>query len=222
MLDDRADEKKTGFILTERDRKMLREINRWKCPLGRHIQRLADFTGARATDRRLKKLIDAGYLERKHYIYGIPGIYFVTAKAKGAIGIRYYKYSIRLDEIAHDISVLDTAIYVHEVLGVTYTDILSERELHSVDGFSNRKHQPDFVYMKDGKKHAVEIELTPKSKQRFEANLKSNYKEYDSQLWVVPANGHKIKGMLEHSMQMYPDVEMLSLETIEEHMKKDV
>ena len=79
--------KEKGFLITERDKKILFEINRWNCPLGRHIKRLAGFSGIRAMDRRLKELIETGYIKRKYYVYGIPGIYSITPKAKKAIGI---------------------------------------------------------------------------------------------------------------------------------------
>lgn len=208
-----------NFVITERDKQMLREINRWKCPLGRHIKRFSEFSGTRAMDRRLKKLIEAGYLERKYYVYGIPGIYSITPKAKGALGISYYKYHLRLDEISHNIATLDTAIYVHEKFGVLYCNMTSERELHRKDGFSNRKHQPDFLYRKDEKVCAVEVELTPKNQKRFEENVESNYTHYDSQLWVIPNTEYRIKNRLEACSEKYPDIEILSLEEVERHVK---
>ena len=66
--------------VTERDELILREIDRWRTCGSRHIRFLANFSGQRATDRRLKILIDAGYIERKKYLYGVPSIYFLTSK----------------------------------------------------------------------------------------------------------------------------------------------
>jgi DNA-binding Lrp family transcriptional regulator len=60
--------------IMERDKKVMREIDRWRVCLGRHIRELAGFTGERACDRRLRKLIEAGYIERKHILYGVPAI----------------------------------------------------------------------------------------------------------------------------------------------------
>ena len=59
----------------ERDMLILREVERWRVCGSRHIKFLAGFTGQRATDRRLKILIEAEYLERKKYLYGVPSIY---------------------------------------------------------------------------------------------------------------------------------------------------
>jgi len=68
--------------LVDRDYIIFREIDRWRVSLGRHICVVAGFTGQRACDRRLRKLIDAGYLERKKILYGLPGIYTNTNQAK--------------------------------------------------------------------------------------------------------------------------------------------
>ena len=46
--------------IMERDKKIMREIDRWRVCLGRHIRALAGFTGQRACDRRLRELIEAG------------------------------------------------------------------------------------------------------------------------------------------------------------------
>ena len=54
-----------GFRLVDRDIDIFREIERWRVVTGKHIGVLADFSGQRSCDRRLKKLIEAGYLERK-------------------------------------------------------------------------------------------------------------------------------------------------------------
>lgn len=51
--------------IVDRDRLIIREIDRWRVCLGRHIKELAGFTGQRACDRRLRKLINAGYIKKK-------------------------------------------------------------------------------------------------------------------------------------------------------------
>ena len=51
--------------LTDRDYLILGLVFRFRFCQGRHIKELAGFQGQRATDRRLRTLIDAGYLLRK-------------------------------------------------------------------------------------------------------------------------------------------------------------
>ena len=173
--------------LVERDRKIIRELDRWRVVQGRHIRELAGFSGQRACDRRLRKLIDAGYIKREKILYGVAGIYTNTIKAtkrEGLPGVRNRK--VRIEQIVHDIAVLDTAIFVSKVHGAKFEEMKTELELHRQDGFGVRKHRPDFTFPKDGKTICVEIELTLKSKQRFEANIKNNFSDYDKQIWIVP------------------------------------
>ena len=69
------------IILNERDIKIINEIQHWRFLLSRQIKVLGGFNGQRACDRRIKKLIEAGYIERKYIIHGIPRLYFITQKA---------------------------------------------------------------------------------------------------------------------------------------------
>ena len=48
------------MVLTERDVKIIKEIQHWRFLLSRQIKTLGGFNGQRACDRRLKKLIEAG------------------------------------------------------------------------------------------------------------------------------------------------------------------
>jgi len=59
--------------LVDRDYEIFREIERWRVALGRHLEELAGFTGLKACQRRLKKLKEAGYLERKRILFGKRG-----------------------------------------------------------------------------------------------------------------------------------------------------
>ena len=78
------------MILTERDRLILREISRWRGCLSRQVQLIGGFTGLRACDRRLKKLVDENLLTRKRYVYGLAGIYQITPKAQRLLGLDNY------------------------------------------------------------------------------------------------------------------------------------
>ena len=97
--------------VVERDKLILREVERWRVCGSRHIRFLAGFSGQRATDRRLKILIEAEYLERRKYLYGIPSIYFVTSKGKKLIQSNARLEKVKIEQIVHDMTVLDSAIY---------------------------------------------------------------------------------------------------------------
>ena len=198
--------------ITDRDYHIIREIDRWRIVLSRHIKEITGFAGKRACDRRLKKLIEAGYLTRKHILYGVPGIYRLTNKSKLLNPNADVDAKVRTEQIIHDIQVLDTAIQFHKERNIPYSDMMTEKELHKVDGYGNRNHQPDFVYTENGKKICVEIELSQKSKRKFEANIKNNFMKYDTQIWVVPSFNSKIACILSNHISRYSNIKIMNLE----------
>lgn len=207
---------KKGFVLNERDIMIIKEVGRWKFLLGRQIRKLASFSGERACDRRLKKLVDGNYLERKHILYGIPGLYFLGSSSRFITGPTY-KYKYKLDDISHNIAVVDTVIYLIETLNLKIDDFKSERQLHSLDGFSNRKHQPDFVFTEDGKNYCVEVELTPKNRQRFIKNAKDDFHNYDGTIWVIPKDNERIRNYIENSG--FPYMNIIYFEYVEKYVR---
>lgn len=204
----------SGVRLVERDYLILKEIDRWRVITGKHICNLCGFTGQRACDRRLSKLINAGFLNRKRIIYGIPGIYSLTASGRRLINVPDRNEQIRLEQITHDIAVLDTAIYFNRKFGIAFSDILTEKQLHQNDGFGVRKHRPDFVFTKDGNLFCVEVELTMKSKDRFSKNIISNFTDYYIQIWVVPDKHTNIASFLSVMKEDYPNIKIIELSEV--------
>jgi len=191
---------------------IIRLVYRFKFALGRHVGFLVGFSGARACDRRLKALTLAGYLKRKKYLYGVPYLYTTAHKGRILIGVNKRENKIRLEQITHDIYVLDTLIYFKEKYNLLLKHISSERELHIKEGFGTRKHQPDFVFIYEDKKYAVEVELTPKAKANLEKNVRDNYLSYDYQIWVT--NDNKVLSMLQNLLNEYPNIKIVRLEDI--------
>ena len=204
-------------ILNERDIKIIKEIQRWRFLLSRQIKVLGGFNGQRACDRRLKKLIEAGYIERKYIIHGIPRLYFITQKAVKLLDLEYRTANIRIEQIAHDIAVIDTAIYLITKENVDRASIITECDLKHKAGFGKcNKHFPDFTYTKDGHSCCVEIELSAKKLSTLERNIKSNYVAYDLQRWYV--DNTKVQANITAVGAKY-DVEILSLEGVIEFVR---
>jgi len=203
--------------LEERDFLILDLVHRFKFCLGRHIKVLAGFSGARASDRRLKLLVDVGYLQRKKYLYGIPYLYTLTHKGRILLSANKREDKIRIERIAHDIYVLDSLIFFLAKYNISLADIESEKELHIKDGFGTRKHQPDFIFTKNNKRYAVEIELNPKAKDRIENNIRDNYLNYDEQIWIAKDN--KIFATLQKFQNDYSNIEIMRLESILDYGK---
>ena len=205
--------------MIDRDYEILREIERWRFCQGRHVNLFAHFQNQRACDRRLKLLSDAGYIERKKVIYGVAGILYLTHKGKILIGANKRPDKIRLDNVNHDIAVLDTAIFFMLKNNIALSAIKTEKQLHIADGFSVRKHQPDFVYTQNQKTYCVEIELSQKSKQRLEENIRDNYTHYDFQIWVIPSSALKVRRYVQEYAVAYPNIQIIKLEEVQNYVK---
>ena len=196
----------------ERDELILKEINRWQCILGRHIKELAGFSGSRACDRRLKILLTAGYINRKKILFGIPYIYTLTNKSKKYLNLPIREDKIRIEQIKHDITVLDVLISLMNQSGLTLDNVISEKELHRLDGFGVRKHKPDFVINEKDKKVAIEIELSLKAVKTLEKNIKDNFMNYDIQIWYIERNNIKLNNILNEFQEKYSNLEIKYLE----------
>lgn len=206
-----------GIRLVERDYLILREIDRWRVITGKQICKIAGFSGQRACDRRLHKLLIAGILDRKRILYGIPAIYELTPRGKAIIGVPIKNERVRVEQIAHDMAVLDTAIYFSQKYAIAFSDIKSEKQLHKQDGFSVRKHRPDFVFIKNSKSFCVEVELTLKSKERFTKNIISNFTEYYKQIWIVPDSDTRIYTFLSEMIAIYPNIKIIEIKEVKSY-----
>lgn len=209
----------SNFRLVERDYLVFQEVNRWRVVTGKQIYILAGFSSQRTCDRRLKKLIENGYITRQKIIYGIPSIYSLTHQAKSLIGAPVRVEKIRLEQISHDIAVLNVAIYFHNVKDIPFLDMRTEKQLHSMDGFSNRKHRPDFIYTINGETFCVEVELSLKNKERLEKNIKQDFMNYDFTFWVVTDKENKIAQTIEQNRTNYPNIEILELRKMKEEFE---
>ena len=203
--------------IVDRDYKIIREIDRWRAVQGRHIKELAGFDGQRVCDKRLRKLIQAGYIKREKILYGVAGIYSNTSKARNIAAIANTDQKIRVEQIKHDIAVLDTAIYISKKHNIPFSDMTTEMELHRKDGFGVRKHRPDFIYTIDGKTTCVEIELTLKAKDRLEKNLHDNFMNYENQLWIVPSLHSPIADIIKRNIPKYLSIDIIELQEVQEY-----
>ncbi len=159
----------------------------------------------------------AGILDRKRILYGIPAIYELTPRGKAIIGIPIKNERVRVEQIVHDMAVLDTAIYFSHKYAIAFSDIKSEKQLHKQDGFAVRKHRPDFVFTKNEKSFCVEVELTMKSKERFSKNIIANFTDYHIQIWVVPDFNSKIYAFLCEMKESYPNIKIIDINEVKSY-----
>lgn len=201
----------SGIRLVERDYLILQTIDKWRIITGKHICNMCGFAGQRSCDRRLRKLSEVGVLSRKKLLYGFPGIYSLTSSGRKLIDVPNRNEQIRLEQITHDMVVADTAIYFNRKYGISFSDMTTEKQLHRQDGFSIRKHRPDFIFKRKGKTFCVEVELNLKSKGRFSQNIIGNFTDYDSQFWIVPDWNSKIAQFLLCMRESYPNIKIIEL-----------
>ena len=206
-----------SFRLVDRDYKLMKEVDRWRCVNGAQLCALAGFPSQRTCDRRLKILLEAGYITRKKILYGVPYLYFLTSKGQTLIHVQGAIKKVKIEQIVHDLEVVNTAVYLNKVKGIPYSDMTTEIELHRQDGFSNRKHRPDLIYSMEEKKTCVEVELTLKAKGRFLKNIEDNFMGYDMQLWIVPDKENKIATFLQDYQTKYINIEILELKEVQKH-----
>jgi len=115
-------------------------------------------------------------------------------------------------------TVLDTAIYFMHKESLSLNAITTEKQLHQLDGFGIRKHRPDFIYTKNNETNCVEVELSLKSKPRFESIIKDNFINYDTQFWIVEDTQSKIKNILIDNKTIYTNTEIINLEEVKKYV----
>jgi len=191
--------------LMQRDLNILMLVGRFTFMTGKVIKEFY-FSSDRTKERRLKILVDSGYLKREKILYGYPYFYTLTHKGRILIGLNKKASNVRIERIKHDLIVLDVLIQILEKYQLTINDIMTEKELHRKDGFSRRKHHPDFIFTYKNQTYAVEIELTVKAKDVLNKNIQLNYMAYDYQLWFVEKNNKKLIKNLDECGRKYDSI----------------
>lgn len=205
--------------LVPRDYLIVSTINKWRFCLSRQIKELVGFGTQSACNRRLKKLCEMGLIERKHILYGIPRLYFITPKAKEIFNLEFIsKNNVRIDKILHDILLIDTVIYFIKNKKIDLTYLKSERELRHTAGFSNSKHYPDFLFQYNSKNYCVEIELSVKNFTYLTKNVSENYKNYDGQIWIIDFGKLKLIDNLNKLKKDF-DIYIIDSEVIKNYIK---
>jgi hypothetical protein len=155
-----------------------------------HIRALLGVSGA-AAHARLRSLTGAGYLSRKAIFHRQPACFQVTRRGLAASGSILPPPRIDLRCYEHDVGVAWLCLAARNGAFGQLREVISERHLRSRDegrdagaqplavriggvGPSGRErlHYPDLLLVTpDGRRIAVELELTPKGRLRRERIL---------------------------------------------------
>jgi hypothetical protein len=208
------------MVLTERDRKILIEMLRWRFLLARQIKVIGVFNSNQSLYRRLRKLLDFGYIRRIYYLYGVPAIYTATTRGikTASLDICLSPAAVNPAQIRHDAAVIDTALYLMLTAGINLSEMLTERELRHANGYGPSTHVPDIVI--PVLSTSYEIELTLKGNTRLEKNIADAFARYNRTVYVIPHSAARIKGKVQELAEKYPSIEILDLEEVEKIVKQ--
>ena len=179
-----------GYRLTERDQQVLSFLAEHRLALPPHVAVLLG-TSARAATARLNKLANAGLLKCRPGFPGEPRWYQITDDGLAFIGSSLAPPRADLRTYEHDVGVAWLWLAARGGTFGPLQEIVGERRLRSSDGSREpgaeplavrlggfgphgreRLHYPDLVLRTaDGRRVALELELTPKSRTRLETIL---------------------------------------------------
>ena len=155
-----------GIRITERDRVLFYWINGHGFANANQVSRKLGVV-INTAYIRLKKLIDAGLLERKEMFKGEQGVFQVTKNGVAACGygLSLLK-NIGLGTYYHDLKLIDLSLNLEKENNATF---IPERRIRQDMGSLNIKdHVPDgMLVFEDGKMISIELELSLKSKERI-------------------------------------------------------
>lgn len=172
-------------MLTERDKEIIRLINRFGYLTATQVARLMGMS-QRVTYRRLRKLAEERYLIHNRVLAGRAGIYRATTRGLMATDIELSRAVVRLLTLEHNLAVADAAAALLERHpGAAW---LTERELRrragQKFGVGWQGHIPDGVLVLGNRRFAVEVEMTAKEKRRVEKILRVYLRRSDySEVW---------------------------------------
>ena len=155
--------------LTERDILLFKWINGHGFVTADQINRflsVAKTTGY----RRIKKLVDHGYIKREKILHSAGAAHFITKQAKDACGdnLEILK-KISLGGYIHDLALVDLSLDLEKNYQANF---ISERRLRlwgGIGGVGVEGHMPDGILeLSNGKKWAIELELSVKAASRLD------------------------------------------------------
>jgi hypothetical protein len=186
----RAGTQRSATQLTERDRCLLDFVADHRLVLATQVQALLG-TSDSATRARLRALSGAGYLKSQRLFHQQPGCFQVTRRGLSAIGSQLPGPRIDLRSYMHDVGLGWLWLSARAGKFGPVAEVLSERQLRSRDGLPGsggerlgvrmfgfgprgreQLHYPDLILRTpDGKRIAIELELTAKGRTRREKIL---------------------------------------------------
>ena len=191
---------------------------------------------ARAARDRLAHLAAGGYLRRERIFTGQPGCARITRKGLDAIGSRLPPPRLDLACYQHDVGLTWLWLAARDGTFGALGDVVSEREMRSHDarpgrerppfgvgigsvgtGGRERLHYPDLMlWTANGKRVAVELELTTKSRRRLEGIMLgyAGDQRIDAVLYLVPARDPGLADRIEQAAARYGIADLVHVQLL--------
>jgi len=185
--------------ITSRDLEIIKWINGFGYVTVEHLQRKM-LISKQAVYRRMKKLADEEYIIHERLFVDQPGVYGVTKKGVSVSGDDLGPGKISLGTYRHDLEVVRVALELEEKTGGIYLSERRIRKKNGLHGVGQAGHVPDGILnFSDGKKIAVEVELSTKGTARLEKILKGYVRLTEfTKVWYFTENrslAEKIKSL---------------------------
>lgn len=165
----------------QRDGEILKWVNGFGFATADQIQKFMN-VGPTAAYVRIKKLVEAEYLERERILHGQSRIHKVTKKGTLASGDHILPVrEIRLGTFKHDLVLVDLGLQLQEETNGQFIPQRQIRHDEGLSGVGQFGHIPDgYLIIDEDKPIAIELELSVKSRSR----LNSIIQDYSSDLGV--------------------------------------
>jgi len=156
---------------------------------GARVDQLEVLTGAgpRTVQRTLARLRAAGLVRTERVLVGEPAWVLPTAAGMTACNSGFGPWRPRLSLIAHVAAVNDVRLHIQG--RAPSTEWIPERVL--ARDHQAGEHLPDGVAITDGKRVAIEVELTLKSRRRINAILDELNLRFDAALYFCAPSTHR-------------------------------
>jgi hypothetical protein len=143
--------------------------------------------GPRTVQRTVGRLREAGLVRTERVLAGEPAWVLPTAAGMTACSSGFGPWRPRLSLLAHVAAVNDVRLHIQG--RAPSTEWIPERVL--ARDHQAGEHLPDGVAITDGRRVAIEAELTPKSKRRITAILDELNLRYDAALYFCVPSTHR-------------------------------
>jgi len=143
----------------------------------------------RTVQRLLARLREQRFAELHRLLAGEPAWVIPTVKGLRAAGLSFGAWRPRLGSLAHVLAVTEVRLHIHS--RSPDAEWVCERTL-AREKQTSREHLADAVVLLDGRRLAIEVELTVKSKRRTRLIIDELTRRYDAVLYYCAPGPHRL------------------------------